>query len=103
MKVFKAIVILVAISLVAGFVALFNQMQNKKANARAEAATLLPAPKGPAFDLAIQGKVSQLIPHGKGFALLVDEPSKNQELILLDTKGNPLRRIRLIQASDAEH
>ncbi len=96
MKVFKVIVILVAVGLLIGFTLLFGQMQKRKARIQSEAATLLPPQKGPSFDLKVNGKVTALYPHEKGLALLIDQTDGGQELILMDLKGNPLRRIRLL-------
>lgn len=89
MRVFKGVVILVAIGLLIGFVVLFLQVREQREQRRAEERagvreSRIPLPAG--------ARVVSVTPHGSGLALLV-AGGADQELLLLDRHGRLEERV----------
>lgn len=87
MRLLKFFVILGGIALLAGYALLFQRYFDQPKAAPAPVAVAVTA-----LELPVGSRVTALSPHGEGTALLIDG-NAGQELILLDKKGNQLKRL----------
>ncbi|MBF0612839.1 MAG: hypothetical protein G8345_10335 [Magnetococcales bacterium] len=96
MKVLKAAVIFMGVLLVVGTTLLIMRVQEKGFATPKKSEKPMPVGQ---ITLAPQGRVESMAPMGEGVAMLVNSPQAGQELILLDSQGEVVRRLALSPAA----